>query len=171
MFNSISKFFDANQFMPDAHKIAEKVAAIDKFENLTGVRHIGKCQTPTMNDLCFGIMRAQSDLAFRRTESNKVVIGVRVFRMINAFMECVELNHIITNQIFSIMASLEFLAIYVAAYGKSEEKEDILDLYDSVLDAEILYCDSAANVRSLVSMIDEIKHTNPINKEDKSKEN
>ena len=171
MINAISKFFDTNQFMPDAHKIAEKVAAIDKFENLTGLHHIGKCQAPTMNDLCFGIMRAQSDLAFRRTESDKVTIGVRVFRMIDAFMECVELNRAIANQIFSIMASLEFLAIYVAAHGESVEKENILDLYDSVLDAEILYCDSACNVRSLISMIDEIKHTNPINKEDKRKEN
>lgn len=158
MFKAISKI--VNPTMPDGKEIAQKVINIRNFEKLTGVSYVGEYHIPTMDDLYYEIMRSQSRMVFRKKESEKVKLCVHVFDMIDAFIDCIEMNKMNANKLFSIMSSLENLADYTAVYGKPEQKEKVVKVYDRVLDADIQYHDRTTNIRWLMDVINHLKNTN-----------
>lgn len=159
MFNSISKFMNPGEFMPDGKKIAKKVSSINKFEELTRVSYLNEVHIPTMDDLYLGIMRAQSSIVSQVKESDKVDVCIRVIQIINEFMNCVDLDHIKVNRLYSIVSAIDNIAVYIAMHGTETQKEEVIKVYNRVLDAAIEYHDHVCNVRWLMDIINEIKDT------------
>ena len=159
MFNSISKFMNPGEFMPDGKEIAKKVFSINKFEELTRVSYLNEVHIPTMDDLYLGIMRAQSSIVSQVKESDKVDVCIRVIQIINEFMNCVDLDHIKVNRLYFIVSAIDNIAVYIAMHGTETQKEEVIKVYNRVLDAAIEYHDHVCNVRWLMDIINEIKDT------------
>ena len=159
MFNSISKFMNPGEFMPDGKKIAKKVSSINKFEELTRVSYLNEVHIPTMDDLYLGIMRAQSSIVSQVKESDKVDVCIRVIQIINEFMNCADLDHIKVNRLYFIVSAIDNIAVYIAMHGTETQKEEVIKVYNRVLDAAIEYHDHVCNVRLLMDIINEIKDT------------
>ena len=159
MFNAISKFMNPGEFMPDGKEIAKKVYSINKFKELTRVSYLNKAHIPTMDDLYLGIMRAQSSIVSQVKESDKVDVCIRVIQIINEFMNCVDLDHIKVNRLYSIVSAIDNIAVYIAMHGTETQKEEVIKVYKRVLDAAIEYHEHVCNVRWLMDIINEIKDT------------
>lgn len=166
MFNAISKFMNPGEFMSDGKEIAKKVSSINKFEELTRVSYLNevhknsiKERFPTMDDLYLGIMRAQSSIVSQVKESDKVDACIRIIQIINEFMNCVDLDHIKVNRLCSIVRTIDNIAVYIAMHGTETQKEEVIKVYNRVLDAAIEYHDHVCNVRWLMDIISEIKDT------------
>lgn len=157
MFNAISKIVNPTAYMPDGKAIAKKISSINKFEDLTHVKYLDEVHIPTMDDLYLGIMRAQSSIACQTKESDKVEVCIRAFEIVNEFMNCVDMNRMKVNRLFSVVSAIDSLAIYIALHGTAAQKEEILGVYNRVLDAAVEYHDHVYNVRRLMSIISEIE--------------
>ncbi len=157
MFKAIYEIISPTSYMPDGKEIAKKISNVNKFEDLTHVRYLNEVHIPTMDDLYLGIMRAQSSLACQTKESDKVEACIRVFKIVNEFMNCIDMNRMKVNRLFSVVSAIDSLAIYIALHGTAAQKEEILGVYNRVLDAAVEYHDHVCNVRRLMSIISEIE--------------
>ncbi len=160
MFKSITKIVNPTSYMPDGKALAKKISSINKFEDLTRVSYPDEIHIPTMDDLYLGIMRAQSSIACQTKESDKVEACIRVFEIINEFMNCADMNRIKVNRLFSVVSAIDSLAVHVALHGTVDQKEEILAVYNRVLDATVEYHDHVYNVRRLMEIINEIESSN-----------
>lgn len=148
-----------DRIMPNGKEIAQKVSSINKFEDLTHVKYLDEVHIPTMDDLYLGIMRAQSSLACQTKESNKADTCIHAIQIINEFMNCVDLDRIKVNRLCSIVSAIDNIAVYIAMHGTETQKEEVMKVYNRVLDAAIEYHDHVYNVRRLMDIISEIKDT------------
>ena len=155
MFNTISKFFQPENFMPDSHEIAQRAAAIVRFQNLSGIRFDG----PVMyRDLMSALLRSQCDINLMYSKASKLEHCVKMFNILDAYIDAQrKISKISANEIVVCCIDLRFAAEFIIENGSFSQKDELKRIYGKVLDIALRYHDSSTNIKNIGDIISTIR--------------
>ena len=155
MFNTISKFFQPENFMPDSHEIAQRAATIVRFQNLSGIRFDG----PVMyRDLMSALLRSQCDINLMYSKASKLEHCVKMFNILDAYIDAQrKISKISANEIVVCCIDLRFAAEFIIENGSYSQKDELKRIYGKVLDIALRYHDSSTNIKNIVDIISTIR--------------